>query len=325
MIDALLLLVGLALLLGGGDLLVRGSSALALRLGVTPSVVGLTVVAFGTSAPELVVCTLAATGGSGSIAFGNVVGSNIANVALLLGATALVAPIAVQGAIVTREIPMMVLAGLSALALGLDGALSGGELDRFSRGDGAMLLLLFGVFLYYTLAEVFRRRGGDPLLEGAEQVPPVPEQARLPRALVQILLGLVGLVVGGHLLIGSARTLALAAGVPEVVVGLTVVAVGTSMPELATSLIAARRGQADLALGNIVGSNIFNVLLILGTTATIRPVEVPPGGWVDLVVNALLAIALLPMAITHRRRITRGEGGFLVLVYAGYLVYQATR
>lgn len=321
MISALLFLIGIAILIFGGDALVRGASALAARLGVPPIAIGLTVVAFGTSAPELVVNLSASFNGTSEIGFGNVVGSNIANIGLLLGLTALIAPIAVHSTIIAREIPMMVLATLVAIALGLD-AWFGDSTSAFSRGEGIALLLLFGVFMYYTLAEIIRGSSDGALaVESDAQSGPT---AGVGRSILFIIIGLAGLVVGGEMAVRGATGIAKTLGMSDVVIGLTIVAVGTSLPEMATSLIAARKGAVDMAVGNIVGSNIFNLLFIYGTTMTISPAPVPASGGIDLLVALAFAVALLVMAWTGNRRITRLEGLLLLLGYAGYTAYLLT-
>lgn len=318
MLSVMFFVVGIGLLVAGGDALVRGASALAARLGVAPVAIGMTVVAFGTSAPELVVNLSAALGGKSEIGFGNVVGSNIANIGLLVGMTALIAPLTVNSVIVAREIPMMVLATLLAIVLGMDAWLGGGH-SAFGRGDGLALLLLFGVFVYYTLAEVLRGRGDDALvIESGAQM---RVSSGLARSAALIVLGLVVLVVGSELAVRGATGIARALGMSDVVIGLTIVAVGTSLPELATSVVAARKGAVDMAVGNIVGSNIFNLLFIYGLTMAIAPATVPDSGGIDLLVALGFAIALLVMAWTGNRRVTRGEGGALICCYAAYVIY----
>jgi len=324
-VDLVTLIGSLAVLLGGGEALVRGASDLARRMGVSSMVIGLTVVAFGTSAPELAVSVTAAGSGSGGIAFGNVVGSNIGNVALILGLTALFVPLKVDSQIVTREIPMMILASAAVAVASLDEWLDGAPSGVVSRGDGLALLLFFCVFIYYTLAGNLLGRRSDPLLEEARDESGRRARIPLARSIALVLAGLVGLSLGGWLLVDAAASVARALGIPEVVIGVTIVALGTSLPELATSLLAARRGEADIAVANIVGSNIFNTLFILGTAATVRPVAVAAGGALDLAVMGGLALLLLPMAVTHGRLITRGEGLFLLAAYAGYLVWQMRR
>lgn len=318
--DLLLLLGGLVLLLGGGEMLVRGASALARELGVSPLVVGLTVVAFGTSAPELAVNVTAAWRGDAGLAFGNVVGSNIANIGLILGLAAVWKALSVRGVVVSREMPMMGVATAAAVILGLDRLVDQPEL--YDRADGLMLLLLFGVFLYYTAAEVLRGRGQDPLVEEAEDQ---RRQSRLRTVASGLLVGALGLVIlvaGAELTIGAAVDLATDLGVPKSVVGLTLVAVGTSLPELATSLIAVRRGQLDLAVGNVVGSNLFNLLFVLGATASIHPVPVPAGGGVDLIALGVFSAALLTFSLGAGRRIIRAEGWALLAAYGIYSTWR---
>lgn len=324
-LQAVLFAVGLALLLGGGESLVRGASALARRLGWSTAVIGLTVVAFGTSAPELVVSLLSAARGTSEIAFGNVLGSNVANLGLLLGLTALILPLRVDSTLLTREIPLLLLVSAAALVMGLDRWLGTGD-DLISRADGIVLLLLFVLFLYANARDVLRAPSADPLLVAADAArgAGVERAPSLGRAWFLTLVGLVGLASGGHLVVGAAVELARAVGVSEVVIGCTIVAVGTSLPELVTCLAAARQGQDDLAVGNLVGSNVFNLLFILGGTALLLPVPVPSGGWVDLAVSAALAGLLVPMAFTQRR-ISRAEGAVLLAVYVAYSAWQLQR
>lgn len=317
--DALLLIVGLAVLIAGGRALVEGASALAVRLGVAPIIVGLTVVAFGTSTPELVVNLAAAFRGATEIGFGNVVGSNIANIGLLLAITAVATPLTIHRTLVIREIPMMILAAGAALVLG-GGAFLGEAASGYTRGDGLMLLLLFVVFLYYTI--------GDALRPQEDAAVPVPALggAMLSgnRALTLIGVGLIGLVVGGELTVRGAVGVASAVGLSDAVIGLTVIAVGTSLPELATTLTAARRGQGDIAIGNIVGSNIFNLLFVWGISVTIEPSAMPAGGVADLFVMTALSLLLLPMVISQDR-LSRTEGIFMLVAYAAYIGWLATR
>jgi cation:H+ antiporter len=318
--DLLLLLLGLVLLVGGGDALVRGASAMAYRLGISPLVVGLTVVAFGTSAPELAVNMAGALSGRGELSFGNVMGSNIANVGLVVGATALIRPLALHRAVIVREIPMMSLAALAALVMSLDRFLSGGAadtVDQFSRGDGLMFLLLFGVFLYYTINDALRQRSEMRAEEKALA------RMSLLRAVLLFVFGLAALVAGGQVTVDAASSIALALGMTEAVVGLTVVAVGTSLPELVTSMVGAFRGEQEIAVGNIVGSNIFNLLFVLGTTSTTRPLPVPARGTADVLMVIALSVILLPLSFNPERSIPRKGGVVLLLSYVGYLSWRA--
>jgi cation:H+ antiporter len=313
LVDTLLFLLGLALLTVGGELLVRGASALATSLGVSKLVVGLTVVAFGTSAPELAVNISAALQGKGAIGFGNIVGSSIANIGLIVGLAALVRPLEVHKTVILREIPMMMLAAAATLALCLDQALEGRP-DAFTRIDGCVLLLFFAVFLYYTINDALMQRGA---LRGIEVDKPAPA-----RQVLLISIGLAGLIGGGKLTVDAAVGLARGFGVSDVVIGLTIVAVGTSLPELVTSVIASARGHADLAIGNVTGSNIFNTLFILGITAAIAPVEIPAGGHVDVVIMAALTLTVLPLSINPEHCMGKKAGIVLLGAYAAYIAWR---
>jgi cation:H+ antiporter len=312
--DLPLLLLGLVLLLAGGDALVRGAADLARRLGISPLVVGLTVVALGTSAPELAVNVTAALSGSGSLSFGNVIGSNLANIGLVVGVAALVRPLDVQAVVVRRELPMMLLATGFALVFALDSVLAGAASSRYERGDGIALLLLLSVFLYYTAADVFRQRESR-----RGKVGMAPGSWSVPVSLLVATAGLVGLLVGAHFTVEGGVGIARSAGVPEAVIGLTLIAIGTSLPELAASLIAAWRGEAGIAIGSVIGSNLFNLLLVLGATAAIRPIPVPAGGVGDLAVLCALSAVLWGVCVTQERRIIRAEGAALLTVYAVYV------
>ena len=320
LLDLLLLLAGFALLLGAGDLLVRGAAALARSFGISPLVVGLTVVAFGTSAPELAVNLAAALRGEGGISFGNVVGSNIANVGLIVGAAALVRPLSVHVTVILREIPMMLLASAAVVIMSFQSRLEGG-VDVFRRSDGLILLLLFGVFLYYTTLDALRQRSSPSIAKDVEDLAGEGLAAGRRRSLLFTVLGLAGLVAGGELTVRSAVALATALGISKAVIGLTIIAIGTSLPELVTSVMAARRGYSDMAMGNVVGSNIFNLLLVLGLTSTVRPIPVPQGGHIDLLMMTALAAALLPLSI-HRRHMPRWSGGVLLASYVLYLLWR---
>jgi cation:H+ antiporter len=311
------LLVGLVLLVGGAEALVRGGSGLARDLGVSPLVVGLTVVAFGTSAPELAVNLDASLRDQGELSFGNIVGSNIANLGLVIGIFAWLRPIPVEGTIIRREVPMMIAATLivSVMAVG-----AGNGVPRaFSRGEGVILLLMFCTFMYYTVSDVFRQRASDPFVVQTGLSTPSRFWGSLRLNIAMTLLGLIILVVGAELTVHAAVGLAEAFGVSQALIGLTLVALGTSLPELVTGIVAALRGQSDLAVGNIVGSNIFNLLFILGISTIVRPVPVPAGGPWDLLVLCLLSVLLLFMCLTHRQQILRREAVVLLSIYVIYI------
>lgn len=324
-LSIVLLVLGLIGLVLGGDLLVRGSSRLARIFGVSDLVIGLTVVAFGTSSPELAVTLVDALQGKGEIAFGNIVGSNIANIGMVLGLAALVKPLAIRGEVIAREIPMMLLATVAMLVLSADETLCR-QVEVIDRSDGMILLLFFGVFIYYTGAEVLGNPPGDSLVAETsaytESIAPGKTGGSLVVAIVQSLGGLGLLWLAGQLTVNNAVEIATSIGVPEVVVGLTIVAVGTSLPELVTSIVAVWKGQSDLAVGNIVGSNVYNLLFVLGITSTVNDCPIPEGGWFDLLWMAGLSLMLIPMAFTGQRRIARVEGFILVVGFAVYITWR---
>jgi cation:H+ antiporter len=318
--DGIWLGLGVGLLIGGGEAVVRGASALARAAGVSPLIVGLTVVSLGTSAPELAVNLNAALRGSGTLSFGNVVGSNLANVGLVIGVAAMLRPFSSQRLAFTRDIPMLGLATLVALGLALDPRV----LDAvWARNDGLVLLLVLGVFVYYTAREARRdaRRAGtvEPAVAGRGEVE--SERPLLPTrtSVGLVVAGVVGLALGGQLAVDGAVGLARGLGVSEAVIGLTVVAIGTSLPELAASLAAVARGHFDIALGNVIGSNILNLLAVGGLCALITPIPIPAGGIVDLVASAGLSLVLWVVAASERHRVIRAEGALLLGLYVGYL------
>jgi cation:H+ antiporter len=301
---------GLVFLAVGAELLVRGASRLAAAAGVSPLVIGLTVVAFGTSTPELAVTVDAAWRGASDLSLGNVVGSNIFNVLLILGLSAVVAPLVVASQLIRREVPVMIGVSLVVVALALDG--------RLGRVDG--LLLTSGIVAYtYVSIRASRRETAAIRAEYGAAFGRRP--ARLAGDAVLVVVGLGVLVAGTEWVVGSAVAIARTLGVTELVIGLTLVAGGTSLPELATSVLAALRGQRDIAVGNIVGSNIFNILAILGVSSLIAPVTVSPAAlWFDLPVMIAVALACLPIFLSGAS-ISRAEGAAFLTAYAGYLVY----
>jgi cation:H+ antiporter len=300
--------LGLALLTAGADGLVRGAGSLALKLGLTPLVVGLTVVAFGTSAPELVVSLKASAAGQGDIAAGNVIGSNVFNIGAILGLAALLSPLRVQLQLLRFDTPLLL-----AVSLGLAGLLADG---RIVRWEGA---LLSAGLVAYVAANVCmaRRQGVGPVAE--EFAGGVPRRTRgLAIDLVLVAGGLGLLVLGSRVLVEHAVALARDLGVAEAVIGLTIVAAGTSMPELATSLVAAAKGESDIAIGNIIGSNLFNILGILGACGLFLPIAAPGIRALDLWFMVGITAALVPMLVTGRR-VGRREGCLLLAGFAAYL------
>ncbi len=308
-LDLLILILSIGVLIFGAELLVRGAARLALRIGVSPFVIGVTVVGFGTSAPELAASIASATSGHGEIAVGNVIGSNIMNIALVLGVTAMVLPIPVSRTVVRREaIVAITVSFVPFLALA-----RGGMVER--PLGAAMVAGLLG-FLYWTF-RTSRTEGGMPIEAEVPDAPPRgPWRTVIDLALVVIGIGM--LVVGAELLVESATSIARALGISELVIGLTIVAGGTSAPELATSLMAVLRGRSDLGVGNILGSCVFNMLGILGITALVQPVTIPPEAFMfDIPVMIACSVACLPILFTGHR-ISRMEGAALVTGFAIY-------
>ena len=324
LLSSLLILIGLGCLLFGGDLLVRGASSIAENLGVSPLFIGLTVVAFGTSAPELAVNLLAAAQGNTEISFGNVVGSNIANVGLILGCCAILRPLAVEGTVISREIPMMMLATLATVVLAGDSLLRG-EPGRLDLSDGLILLLLFCVFLYYSTGDVLRKKASDPLMDELKEfVPPTGLRAMIWN-FVLVVCGLGLLVAGGKLAVDGAVAVAEALEIPRVIIGLTIIAIGTSLPELVASGVATWRGKTEIAIGNVIGSNIFNLLLVFGVCSTVTPLSVPAvGGLQDLAVMLLLSALLFPLSLSFKQKLVRVEGLVLLTIFFSYLIWRIT-
>lgn len=309
--------ISLAVLLFSAKYFVDSAALLAESAGISPVVIGMTVVAFGTSAPELVVNTLAAYRGETGLAFGNIAGSCIVNSGFVLAITALIRPLRVETSIITREIPMLIAAVAALLILSADYVLN--------RADGLVLLLLFGIFLYYTAIYAAAKRaleGPDPF---AEEIA-ATAGTRKPAAKDALILlaSLAAVSISAGYAVDGASALARVFGMSESLIGLTIVSLGTTLPELTTCVIAARRGNADIALGNVVGSNLFNVMAIGGSVAATRAVPIPPGGQLDLAAMALLTVVLLPIAVRSGRQVTRGEGAFLLALYLAYLTFRLT-
>ena len=314
MLDVIFLIGGLALILLGANGLTDGAAAVAKRFHISDLVIGLTIVAFGTSAPELVISAMAALGGSAEMAIGNVVGSNVFNVLMIIGVTALVMPIKVGQGTLSKEIPLVVLASFALAFMGNDVWLDGGNANIISRIDGLVLLAFFLIFLRYTFA--IAHNGGDEA-EG-EKIKEMP----IWKSALFILGGLAGLVYGGQLFVDGASGIASSLGVSESIIGLTIVAGGTSLPELATSVTAALKKNPGIAIGNVIGSNLFNVFFVLGCSATISPL--PMGGINNVDMAVLIGSAILFWLVGwffKKRTITRVEGALLVVCYVAYTAF----
>ncbi|WP_192821048.1 calcium/sodium antiporter [Rufibacter sp. LB8] len=311
MVDILLLLAGFVALIFGADKLVDAASSLATRFGIPNIVIGLTIVAFGTSAPEMVVNVIAALDQKTEMVLGNVLGSNIFNVLAILGISALIFPLTVKTNTTWLEIPLSLLAAVTVFILANDVFLDGATANFITRSEGLVLLLFFCIFLVYNL----KIAQNTPNEEETETLLYTPLKATL-----FILLGLAGLIIGGQLIVTSATSMAVAFGLSERIIGLTIVSVGTSLPELATSIVAVRKRNVDIAIGNVVGSNIFNIFLVLGLSTIITPLPVLPTSMTDVVVNIGASLLLFIFIFTGRgRRLSRWEGAVLLSLYIGYL------
>ena len=310
--DILFIVLGVWCVLKGADWLTEGASAMARRMKMSEMLIGLTIVAAGTSAPELFVSIVSALKGTPDMALGNVIGSNIMNTMLIVGCAALVAPMAISKSTVKKDIPFAVVASILLLLLCLNNSLS--------RMDGLLLLAGFAAFMFYSL------KYSEPAAETAD-VSEMSSESRvfshlspLTSHLLKILFGLLGLVIGSNVFVDHASALALSLGISEGVVGLTVVAGGTSLPELATTVVAARKGQSAIAIGNVIGSNVFNILLILGLTAAISPLQITGITTIDMAVM-LISIFLVWLFSRTRYTVERWEGAVLVVGYLAYLIW----
>lgn len=315
--DIIFLIAGLGLILVGANMLTDGAASIARRWGVSDLVVGLTVVAMGTSAPEFVISLISSIDGKAGLAIGNVVGSNIFNVLAIVGVTALIRPMRVERTVLTADIPMVMVSAVALLAMGAAPWLGDGSQRILGRGDGIVLLLFFAIFMRYTFARA--RSGAVTETDGSK--PPMP----MPKAVAWVILGLGGLIVGGDRFVSGASGIASALGVSDAIIGLTIVAAGTSLPELATSVISAVKGKPDMAIGNVIGSNIFNIFFVLGCSATVRQLPFGQVGIADLLVmTAACLMFWLAAGFGGRRTVTRGEGAAMAAAYVAYTVWLIT-
>lgn len=317
------ILLGLAVLIAGAEGVVRGAASLAKKLKVSPLIIGLTVVSFGTSAPELTVNLVSAFEGSPDLAIGNVIGSSIANIFLVLGVSSLIIPLTVKASTVYKEIPFAMLAAAMVFVLANDTLIDGASSSVLSRIDGIVLISFMGIFMYYIYGlAIDEKRKQKQITEAGTET----HKYDIPASLLLSTGGIAGLVLGGHFFVEGAADLASRIGVSESLIGLTVVAVGTSLPELVTSIVAALKRHSDIAIGNAVGSNIFNAFFVLGTTSTITPLAFSPQLSVDMLF-ALVAMVLLFgfMFIGSRHKLTKFEGSFLVTGYIVYIIFLVVR
>lgn len=309
-LNIVFLIIGFVLLIKGADAFVDGASDFARRFKIPPLVIGMTVVAFGTSAPEAAVSIAAGIQGSNDIAISNVVGSNIFNLLVVAGLCSLYKPLPVHKIAVERDFPFSILAAAALAALCADAAFTPGQM-MISRSDGIVLLLFFVIFMYFNIKDGI---SGDNTKADEGKLRSIWISS------LMLVLGLVGIVAGGEFVVDCSKFIARAAGVSDTVIGLTVVALGTSLPELVTSIIAAKKGETDIAVGNVIGSNIFNILFVLGLAAVIRPMSVGMDSVYDmLVLGAVSLIVYLGTVFT--KKINRPLGIFMVLSYAAYMAY----
>lgn len=317
LVDFGIFLGGLAALVFGADWMVKGSSSIALRLGITPLIVGCTVVAFGTSMPEMVVSLAAVLTKSDDISIGNIIGSNIANLALILGAAAVIRPIEVHSDVIKREFPVMIAASVAFCVLALDG--------EISRMDGAMLLGGMGAYLMMMLWLARKEMADAKSATSLTDLDVDPGESTTAMDAMKIVAGIVGLTVGAHFMVQASVSIAAELGIPQMVVGIAIVAVGTSLPELATSVVAALRNESDISVGNVIGSNIFNILCVIGVVGTIAAISVGADALsTDLWI--MLGVAVLAWPIMWmRKRISRFEGAVMLVLYFAYTFWLFVR
>ncbi|MDE7303414.1 MAG: calcium/sodium antiporter [Oscillospiraceae bacterium] len=313
-----LLIAGFILLVKGADFFVDGSSSIAKLLKIPSIVIGLTIVAFGTSAPEAAVSIIAGIQKSNDIAVGNVIGSNMFNLLVVLGVSAAIKPVHIKEQIIKKDYPFMLIASALLLIMSYDVFLGGSE-NMISRGDALILLIFMGIFLYSVISSALRSRK-ENIGSSKDDIP----SYGIGKSLLFTIGGLAGIIIGGQFVVDSASDIAIRFGMSQTLVGLTIVAVGTSLPELVTSVVAARKGESDIAIGNVVGSNIFNILFVLAASAVISPMNINAQCLFDLLV--LMAVTVIAYIFcATKKSVNRIEGIVLVLLYAIYLTYAIVR
>lgn len=316
MLTYILFVIGFVFLVKGAGYLVDGSSSIAQRIGISQLVIGLTIVSFGTSAPELLVNIVASLRGAGDIGIGNVLGSNIANIFLILGVAAAIYPLRIKKSTTWKEVPLNFLSALVLLALANDLLIDGAESSVLSRIDGIILIFFFIIFVYYTigLAKAEQNHDGKTKQHGTL------------KSLGMVTVGIVGLALGGQWVVNGAMDIASRFGLSEALIGLTIVAVGTSLPELATSAMAAYKRNADIAIGNVVGSNLFNIFWVLGLSAIIKPLPFRPEINTDILVYLGAAIMLFAFAFTGKKKhVSRLDGWIFLVCYVVYIIFLIMR
>ena len=312
-----LLIAGFLLLIKGADTFVVGSSSIAKIFKVPTLIIGLTIVAFGTSAPEAAVSITAALKGNNDMAIANVVGSNIFNVLAVVGVAAMINPIKVQKSTIIKEFPFAILASVVLMILSHDTKFQGYSENLLTRADGLMLLALFAIFMYYLV---------EMALTSKEEmnVDQAKDDISIGKSIFMSVLGVIGILIGGQLVVNSSSDIAMAWGMSQSLVGLTIVAVGTSLPEFVTSIIAARKGESDIAIGNVVGSSLFNILFVLGMSSTISTIKVAPIVFIDMLVMIIVTVLTYIFSAT-KKTVTKSEGLVLAIMYIAYMAFVIIR
>lgn len=314
--EYVLLVLGFILLIKGADYFVDGASSIAKSLRVPTLVIGLTIVAFGTSAPEAAVSITSALQGQNGIAIGNIVGSNIFNLLIVVGIAAFICPLKVKKSIVVKEFPFTLLSGAVLIILAQDVFFKGSTTNVLDHADGIMLLVFFGIFMYYLIEVALTSR--DEV--GDEEI----QTMSLTKSILFSIGGMIAIVIGGKIVVDAATTVALQWGMSERLVGLTIVAIGTSLPELVTSIIAAKKGESDIALGNVIGSNIFNIFFVLGISASIHPIAVNSAVVVDMIIMMVVTVIAYIFAAS-KMKINKVEGNILTVMYIAYMAFAIIR
>jgi K+-dependent Na+/Ca+ exchanger related-protein len=310
-VSILFLIIGLILLVKGADYFVEGSSSIAKRFNIPSMVIGLTLVAFGTSSPELAVSVSGSLNQTNGIVFGNVVGSNIVNILFILGISAFINPISIKSKTIFKEMPFAILTTIALMLMVMDGLINGAPISVISHSEGWILLLFFAIYLY-SMVEI-SVLGKE---ESEEEIIVLP----VPKSVIFTIGGLVAIVFGAELVVRAASEIAAILGLSETLIGLTVVAIGTSLPELITSVVAAKKGENDIAVGNIVGSGIFNVLFVMGISGVIYPIDIDVAYYTDLWILLAAMLIVVPMMYTSKK-ISRFEGVVMMLGYVGYTAF----
>lgn len=309
----ILLIIGFLFLIKGADSFVSGSSSIAKIFKVPSLIIGLTIVAFGTSAPEAAVSITAALKGNNDMAIANVVGSNIFNLLLVVGVSSIINPIKVQKTTIIKEFPFAILASIVLIILSHDTKFQGYNINSLTRADGLILLSLFIIFIYYLIEMAITSKEEMNIEQNNENL-------SIGKSIIFSILGILGIIIGGDIVVNSASNIALNLGMSQNLVGLTIVAVGTSLPEFVTSIIAAKKGESDIAIGNVVGSNLLNILFVLGLSSTINNIQIQPIVFIDMLIMVFITILTYMFAST-KKTVSKGEGIVLSVIYIIYMIF----